>query len=151
MATVNQIVSDVELQLYQGQVSDDAATERAQIKFWISYHLNQLVAAECNEHVKRGQVIPAVYQTPATIEAPDIEELDDIDEDDERVYVDMDEEILDLNKDAGVIVVLDDQNNEIKKATISTILQFKHSRFGAPSLDNLLYYREGQRIFIYGL
>lgn len=150
MATVNEIVSDVELQLYQGQVSDDASVDRAQIKFWISYHLNQLVAAECNEHTKRGQVIPPIYQTKATLEVPDIEELDGIDEDDERIYIEMDEEILNLNKDAGVIAILNDQNDEIKKASLTTILQFKHTKFGKPSLDNLLYYREGQKIFIYG-
>ena len=148
--TVQQLVSDVELQLYQGQVSDDAAVERAQIKFWLSYYLNQLVAAECNEKVKRGEQIPAIYQTMAALEVPDIEERDDVEEVDERVFVEMDEEILDINKDAGVIALLDEDNNEIKKATMTTILQFKHLKFGAPSLDNLLYYREGQKIYIYG-
>jgi hypothetical protein len=148
--TVNQIVSDVELQLYQGQISDDAATERAQIKFWLSYHLNQLVATECNEKVKRGESLPAIYQTMAALEIPDIEERDDVAEIDERVFIEMDEEILDLNKDAGVIAVLTEENDEIKKATLTTILQFKHLKFGGPSLDNLLYYREGQKIYIYG-
>lgn len=150
MATVREMVSDVELALYQGQISDDAETEREQIKFWLSYHLNQLVATECNEKVKRGEQIPAIYQVRASLEVPDLEETDEVDETDERVYVTMDEEILDLNKDAGVIAVLDEQNDEIKKTTIGTILQFKHTKFGAPSLGNLLYYREGQKIYIYG-
>src|SRR5687768_18588183 len=138
MATVNEIVSDVMLQLYQGQISDDAATERSQVKFWVSNHLNQLVAAELNEKVKRGEGLPAIYQVKATIEVPALEALSDVDESDERIYVEMDEEILTLNKDAGVIAVLDEDNNEIKKTTLTTLLQFKHQKFGKPSLDNLL-------------
>lgn len=151
MATVNEIVSDVMLQLYQGQISDDAATERSQVKFWVSNHLNQLVAAELNEKTKRGESLPAIYQVKATIEVPAIEALANVDEADERIYVDMDAEILTLNKDAGCIAVLDEDNNEIKKTTLTTLLQFKHQKFGKPSLDNLLYYREGQRLFIYGI
>lgn len=150
MATVKEIVSDVELQLYQGAISDDAEVEREQIKFWISYHLNQIVATELNEKVKRGEAFPAIYQVRAALEVPELEETDDVDETDERVYVTMDEEILDLNKDAGVIAVLTEENDECKKATIGTILQFKHTKFGKPSLDNLLYYREGQKLYIYG-
>ena len=150
MATVREIVSDVHLQLYQGQVSDDAETERDQIKFWLSYHLNQVVATECNEHTKRGQLVPAIYQVPDDLEVLDLEEMDGISEEDERIYVEMAADVLDLNKDAGVIAILTDQNDEVKKATITTILQFKHQKFGKPSLDNLLYYREGRKIFIYG-
>lgn len=150
MATKAQLISDCELQLYAGSVSDDAAVEKSQLAFWLSYYLNQLVATECNEHLKRGQSIPAVYQTRAALEVPALEELDNIDETDERVYIELDEEVLTLNKDGGVIAVLDDQNNEFKKVDIQTLQQFKHTKFGAPSIDNILYYREGNKIYLNG-
>ena len=150
MVTKSQIISDIELQLYGGTISDDAAIEKSQIAFWASNFLNQFVANECNEHLKRGQYIPSVYQTQATIEVPILEELEDIDEDDERIYIELDEEVLTLNKDGGVLTLLDDQNNEFKKVDIQTLQMFKHTKFGKPSHDNILYYRQGNRIFLYG-
>lgn len=148
--TVQEFVADVELQLLQGAPSDDSELEHAQIKAWGTYHLNQLVANELNEKIKRGEQIPAIYQVRAALEVPTLEALDNIDEDDERIYCEMDEEILTLNKDMGVITCLDEDGEELKKADIQTLQQFKHLRFSKPSSENPLYYRQGQKIFLCG-
>jgi hypothetical protein len=148
--TVQEFVSDVELQLLQGAPSDDSELEHAQIKAWGSYNLNQLVANELNEKIKRGEQIPAVYQVRAALEIPELEEIDGVDESDERIFVEMDNDILTLNKDMGVIVVTDEEGGEIKKADIQTLQIFKHMRFGKPTLENPLYYRQGRKIFLLG-
>lgn len=148
--TKAQLISDCELSLYAGTISDDAAVEKDQLSFWISYHLNNLVATECNEKLKRGESIPAIYQVRAALEIPELEALDDVDESDERIYCEMDNEILTLNSDMGLITVLDEEGEEIKKAGIQTLQLFKHMRFGKPTLENPLYYRQGLKIFLLG-
>jgi predicted nucleic acid-binding protein len=59
--TKNQLVSDIELQLNQGNISDDSELDRTQIAQWIDYELYQLVRQECDAVLKQGKQIPPLY------------------------------------------------------------------------------------------
>ena len=59
--TKNQLISDVELQLNQGAISDDSELDRLQIAQWIDYELYQLVRQECDTALKLGKQIPPLY------------------------------------------------------------------------------------------
>lgn len=59
--TKNQLISDIELQLNQGNISDDSELDRSQIAQWIDYELYQLVRQECDVAVKQGKQIPPLY------------------------------------------------------------------------------------------
>lgn len=150
MITKEQFISDVILQLTQSAPSDDLELEDKQIAIWGTYHLNQLVATECNEKTKRGEQIPSIYVKRTELEVSELEEEAGVNESDERIFVTLDEEILDLNKDAGVVMVETDERDEVKKMNFADSQIFKHMRFGKPSLENLLYYRQGQKIYVEG-
>lgn len=61
--TKNQLISDIQLQLNQGILSDDSELERGQIAAWIDYELNQLIRQECDAAVKAAKQIPPIYIT----------------------------------------------------------------------------------------
>lgn len=148
--TVAQFVSDVELQLLQGAVSDDSELEKDQIKMWGSYQLNQLVANEINSKLARGESIPAIYIVRTELEVPELEEEDDVDELDERIFVELDNEVLTLNHDSGVVLVQTSELDEIQKADIQSMQLFKKMRFSKPSDQNPVYYRQDLKIFLEG-
>jgi hypothetical protein len=147
MPTVAQLVSDVELQLNQGEISDDSSLDRRQIKFWLSNNLNALVANEINSKITRGEQIPSVYQKVDSLGISEDEESGEVD----RIFIELDEEVLTVNKDAGIVFVETDQRNQIDKASTETMTLFRNLRFSKPSETNLLYYRIGNKLYIEGL
>lgn len=61
--TKNQLISDIELQLNQGTISDDSELDRLQIAQWLDYELYQLVRQECDTAIRQGKQIPPLYIT----------------------------------------------------------------------------------------
>ncbi|MFN5251879.1 MAG: hypothetical protein ACK5DE_12620 [Bacteroidota bacterium] len=59
--TKNQLISDIELQLNQGNISDDSELDRTQIAQWTDYELYQMVRQECDAALKAGKQIPPLY------------------------------------------------------------------------------------------
>jgi len=148
--TVEQFVSDIELQAYQGAISDDAELDKRQIKFWGSYFLNMLVATECNSKIARDEQIPVIYKKRATCKVPEQEDVDCTDDCNDRVFVTLPEDVLTLNKDAGIIRVSTDEGDMVTKMSVETIDMIRYMPYASPSLENLVYYRQGQLLFVEG-
>lgn len=149
--TKEQFISDVELQVYQGQISDDAELSKDQIAFWGSYNLNMLVANELNEKLKRGEFFPAVYKKRASCEVLTKEDVDCADDCGDRVFAELDEEVLSINKDAGIMRVITDEGDIVLKASVETLDFLRYMPFSKPDTENLVYIREGNKIYIEGL
>ena len=146
--TKKYIIDDVLLQLYQGQPSDDAAVEYAQVAYWLDIHLNQLVATECNGKIARREAIPNVYIRKASCEVAEVEEDS---EDNERVFVTLDDEVLSLNDNGGIVRVTTNDGTVVNRASVATMNMFNAMRFAKPSENNLLYVHEGSNIYVEGL
>src|SRR5882672_362486 len=102
MPTKQELISTVFLQTYEGAPSDDANLEEREVAFWLSFHLNQLVATELNSKLARGEQFPSVYKKRASCEVLTVEDIDCGDDCQDRVYAELDEEVLTVNKDAGI-------------------------------------------------
>lgn len=148
--TVEQFVSDISLQVYQAAPSDDAELDPRQIKFWGSYFLNMLVATECNSKIARDEQIPVIYKKRTTCKVPEQEDIDCTDDCNDRVFVTLPEAVLTLNKDAGIIRVSTDEGDMVTKMSVETIDMMEHMPYARPSLENLIYYRQGQLLFVKG-
>jgi hypothetical protein len=144
--TKAQLISDIQAQLLQASPSDDSQLEWDQIAFWITYHLNELIAAECNSAIKAGKQIPAVYKKIAALEVAVVEDGHEED----RLYVELDEEILSLIDDAGVILVETEDGDEIPRISLERHASIKKMRFAKPTINRPLYYRRGEKIFLLG-
>ena len=145
-----QLISDVTLQLTQSAPTDDLALEEDQIADWASDFLNDLVKRECVAELNKGNSIPPVYITRETGLELTEEELDDIDDEDQRMYLELEGEVLDLPKDNGIVKVLDYDLNSISKTSTENLEILNDLRFAKATSENPLYYREGTKVFIKG-
>lgn len=151
MITKEQIIGDVMLQLTQGAISDDVELEEDQVAFWVSYSLNFIIATELNGKIDRGEIIPSIYIRKADCEVAEVEDTDCTDGCEDRIFVELDEEVLTLNKDGGIIEVETDQGDLVRRASVETMSSYKRMRFTKPSEENLVFSHEGKKIFIEGL
>lgn len=151
MATKAQLISDVFLQVYEGAPSDDANLESREVAFWLSFHLNQLVATELNSKLSREEQFPSVYKKRASCEVLTVEDIDCGDDCQDRVFAELTEDVLTVNKDAGILRVVTDDGAIVTKASIESIDILRYMPYAKPSIDNLVYLREGRKIYIEGL
>lgn len=149
--TKNSLISDIILQLTQGSPSDDLALEEDQVAAWIDYHLNDLVRREIIDYQKKGYLIPPIYiRRDIELDLQE-ENIADVDDNKQRIFVDLnelEEDILDLPRDTGIVRVLDYDRNLINKTSVEDIESIRNLRFAKPSPENVLYYREGKTILI---
>jgi hypothetical protein len=144
--TKAQLLSDVQLQLLQSSPSDDSQLEWDQIAFWATYELNSLVAAECNTAIKSGKQIPAVYKKVANLEVAEVEDSHEQD----RIYVELDEDILTLSDEGGIVLVETEDGDEIPRTSVERFASLKKLRFAKPTINRPLYYTRGSKIFLLG-
>jgi hypothetical protein len=150
MITKEKLISDIELQLLQSAPSDDSEISHEQIAFWIQYHINDLIRREIIDETKRGNGIPPIYIIRETGLTMSEETVTDIADADQRLYVTLTNEVLDLPRDAGLVRVLDYDLNLIGKTMVEQLESLRDLRFAKPSANNVLYYREGVLVFIEG-
>lgn len=148
--TKEQLISDVQLQLHQSILTDDIAIEDSQIAVWASDFLNELVRRECTVAIRAGKSIPPVYITRETGLELTEEDVDEIDDEDQRMYLELENEVLDIEGDKAVVKVLDYDLNLIHKTSTENIEVINDLRFARATSENPLYYREGKKIFIKG-
>ena len=150
MITKEQAISDIELRLLQSNPSDDSELEKDQIALWLQITLNKLVKQEVTAAFKRGDTIPPIYIVREEgIELAE-EEVDDIDDFKQRIWLELENDVLDLNNDRGIIRVEDYDGNLITKTTIDQLSMIRDLRFSRPSLNNILYHRVGKKVFVEG-
>lgn len=148
--TKEQFISDCILQLTQSAPTDDLAIEELQIASWGSDFLNELVRRECTVAIRAGKSIPPVYITRETGLELTEEEVADIDEEDQRMYLELSNEVLDIEGDKGFIKLLDYDLNLIHKTSTENIEVINDLRFARATSENPLYYREGKKVFVKG-
>lgn len=151
--TKEQLISDIQLQLHQSVLTDDIAIEDSQIASWASDFLNELVRRECTVAIRANKSIPTVY-IHREIDLPLTEEaVADVDDEDQRMYLELLEgEILDIENDRGIVKILDYDLNLIHKTSTENLEIIGDLRFAKATSENPLYYREGStKIFIKGL
>lgn len=148
--TKEQLCDDVILQVTQSAPTDDISLEYLQVASWGTDFLNDLVKRECTAELKKGNSIPPVYITRETGLTLTEEAVADVDDEDQRMYLTLTGEVLDLPDDNGVVKVLDYDLNLIHKTDTESLEILNDLRFAKPSSENPLYYREGTKIFVKG-
>ena len=207
------LISDIELQLNQGAISDDSELSRSQIAYWIEYELNNLVQQECEIAMKQGKPLPSIYinrisgmrsseenyiievakysDIAASNPTGDYSKTFKVTEEEtileytysaytyykfngyknsQQQYIQITKEeaerrdfnqrvriplssysIMNLSKEAGIVRLLTDEYEVINKSTVDTLDMVKELRFAGPSADKLVWYKEGDFLYIEGL
>lgn len=150
MPTKSQLISDVILQLTQSAPTDDLAIEESQVASWLSDALNELIVNEVESEMKKGNSIPAVYITRETGLPLTEENVADLDDENQRMYLQLSSEVLDLKNESGIIKVLDYDLNPIFKTASEDLEIYNALRFARATSENPLYYSEDNKIFVKG-
>jgi hypothetical protein len=149
--TKKEFVSDVILQLTQGAPSQDFQLDEEQVLFWGTTTLNDLKKREIELELRKGNVIPPIYITRQEGLTLTEEAIAEIDGKKQRMWLQLTDEIIDLAKDQGLIQIQDYDYNLVYKASLERLQMLNVMRFAKPSLNNLVYFRQGKKIFIEGI
>lgn len=148
--TKNKLLSDLTLSLNQSDLSDDSPIELSQLAYWASNTLNDLVRKEIYGEMKNGNGIPPIYIKHADGLELSEETVVDIDDDKQRIFTELEEDVLDLPKDAGIVLIQDYDRNQIYSSSVENNNLLNKMRFAKATSDNKIYYRQGKKIFIEG-
>ncbi len=146
----NKLVADIELGILQSAPSDDTELEHDQIAQWINDNLHDLIKREIVQEQQKGRMIPPIYipREPA-LELQE-ESVTGIAAAKQRLYVELENDVIDLPNDAGVVRVLDYDLNLIHKTSVEQLESLRDMRHARPGPNNILYYRQERKIFIEG-
>lgn len=148
--TKARIISDIELALLQSNPSDDSELEKDQIAQWVQYHLHDLIRQEVTAEMKKGNGVPPIYLIREEGLEMSEEDVEGIADSKQRFWVDLTEDVLDLPDDAGIVRVEDYDGNLIMKTNIEQLSMVRDLRFSKPTINNVLYYRIGKKVFVDG-
>jgi hypothetical protein len=151
--TKEKLISDIILKITQSNPSDDLALEEDQVAYWISLHLNDLIRREIIEEQKKGNMIPPIYIRRDVVIEPQEESITNVSAFNQRIYIELPEEVVDLPRDGGIVRLLDYDRNLIHKTSVEQLEDLRNLHFAKPSPENPVYYREGKtnnKIFIEG-
>lgn len=149
MITRSELISDIELRIYQGKPSDDSELSRSQIGHWIDSARGLVLAEKINKDLSKGlQISPLYVEKEDCI--PLESELSDCNGScyQGRFYIEMESEIMTLYKDMGLIRIVDNYGRSL----IGTDQNFSEILSDLPyvgtSNSRQTYFREKKRIFI---
>lgn len=145
------IIDDIFLQLTQSSPSDDSEIEKDQIAFQLQYELNNLIKQEISAEKAAGRQIPPIYITIEDCNVINVEDLECTADCKDRVYIDITGEVVDLQKDAGLVRIITDEGDVVLPASVESLDVINNLRFAKASRTNPIYYRQAKRIFIEGV
>jgi hypothetical protein len=138
------LISDIELRLTGGTVSDDAPISRRQISHWLDVVRDRLVRAEIEE---TGEVNPEIWDSDMNL---DITSEEIPNEEDPRFYVLLSKQPLSTINDRAIVKIETTDRQTIHKTTLAELTYVRRLHFAKPSLDNILYYRNGSKLYLEG-
>lgn len=151
MITKAKLLDDIELQLLQSAPSDDSELSKVQVAQWVQYHLHDLIRREIVGEMSKGNMIPPIYIIREDGFELDEEAVVDMEDDRQRMWVELANDVLDLPRDSGLVQVLDYDYNLISKASLERMNLINSLPFAKSSPKNLLYFRQGKKVFVEGL
>jgi hypothetical protein len=139
------LISDIELRLNGGIVSDDLRINRAQIGHWLDITRDRLVENE----LKTNTFVSSVYLTTPD-ESLTISEETRSDLENPRYYITLTKPPLSIPDDGAILKVLTSDLEPVHRTTIEELDSLKRLHFAKPSQNNLVYWTRGQRLYIEG-
>jgi hypothetical protein len=147
--TKNTLISDIELRLTRGNISDDFEIPRAQIGYWLDTVRDTIVSERLRRRIQAKEPIPKIY-----IEKEECKLIINASKDcrdAERYYVNLTFEALSLQKDKAIVLVTNQAHKEIHALTHEVSAWIRYLQFSKPTKDNPTYYREGNSIYLQGM
>jgi len=150
--TKQELVSDIELRVTRAKPSDDLELEQSQVIHWLEVAANSVVADYLNKKLRSKKIIPPEYIEKVLAVQLNKETAPSNTDEGIRHYLDFSSyNVMPLEMDQGIVRVSTLTGKRINAIRDEDHLDtMKHLYFSKPSRENLLWYREGDEIFIQG-
>jgi hypothetical protein len=142
---------DVILRTYSGQVSDDEGLSISQVIHWLVMERNRIAQEYLNGQIRNGAPLDTFYQIREACESAEAEELDCVDDEDERIFLTLERQPLSLFNDAAVNRVLTEEGVMLNKARNESIDWIKEDKYMKPTIKNPVWYRDNKKIILEGV
>ena len=148
--TKTQLISDVMLRVTGGEPSDDLELETTQVAFWIDQVLGALIKDNLDNKLRRGESVDAVYLTPDLNLTPILDSRPWMDTQ-SSVYIPLCKTPMTLYHGGEIVYIETQDGKPVNRTTLQKLSNIKSLTFSKPSLSNLVYHRDGDRLYINGL
>lgn len=142
--TKNELISDIILRITKGKPSDDLELEPSQVAFWLDLASDTIIKQYLDAKLSEGKNIDDFFVIQESCKPLNNEADPCIDDDEERIYIRLKREPMDLFNDRSIILVKTNEGSYVYKANLNTIDMVRHLEFSKPSTSNIVYYRDGK-------
>lgn len=149
--TKNALVSDIILRVTKGKPSDDLELEPRQIAYWIDLVGNSLLSKTLEKAITGDGVIDRSLIYKESCKPLLAEEEPCIDDENERVFIRICKDPIDLENDAGILRMTTNKGQRIDRITLEDVDIVEDLTYGRSATDRLRFYRENRKLFIMGL
>jgi len=150
MKTKGALVSDIELRLSRGKPSNDFEIERSQIEHWLDLARDEIVSQKLNSQIMSDEDIDPFYIAKFGEYSAELEQEVALACTKRHVFS-LDKDILSLVEDRGIDRVVATSGKILIQSTFDQIEYLQDLWFSKPSNENMMWYREGNKFFVYGL
>jgi hypothetical protein len=154
MATKNEIISDIELRLTRGKVSDDFELDKTQIGYWVDSMRDSVVTDYLNHSLANNDEVDLYYVESEKCNTHLVEDTACDDPSStcwKRRYFDLNYDPLKLSDDRGIVLVTNQVGRKIYRAQHKDLQVLRGMDLSRPNATTLVWFREGQRMFVDGL
>lgn len=131
--------------------SDDTNVDKEYVMYLLATTRDAFAKGYLDKSSAVGMPIDSSYILREWLYPSEVEEKDNVDAEDERLFVELTNPPLDIIGDRGVVEVTTDEKIPVLKAQMQNITMFRDLRFSKPTSENLVYYRHGKKIVIEGM
>lgn len=149
MATKSELISDIELRLAGGAISDDFEIDRRQISHWIDIIRDALVSNQLTNDIqqakRRGHRVMINPSLLTKIECTSASrETTACDDGDEyvRFEITLPNDVLKLPDDMGVAYVTNNAGERLIRTSEDELQMLENLPFSKPSPENQMFYRD---------
>ena len=147
----SRLVDDIQARVYAGAPSDDSELPKDQILHWLSTVRDAVVKQKLDQDIAKGRQLDSYYMERETCKSITQEDLECVDEDEDRKYFTLSKTPMSLLKDMGVVKVITNEGIPVMKARLEQLEMLRDMKYSKPSPTNLTYYRDGNTIVVLGM
>lgn len=139
--TKSDLIDDLELRLSSAKPSDDINISRRQLSDWVDMARDSLISSTIDNNFDRSIIKKESFE--------DVLVQSSIQGD--KYYIELSCLPLSNRINSGIISVTSDCGDTVYEENIEDLNELKQLCFSKPSSSNLIYYVEGNKLFIEGL
>lgn len=144
-------IDHVILNCYAGKPSDDSELSRSQVLSWLITSRDEIVKNFLDLQIRNNKPLDTFYQEREANLSAQAEDLTNTEEEDERIYVTLTKQPMNLLNDLGVVRVITEDGVMLNRSRNEQIDWVKDLKYAKPTYKTPVYYRDGRKVVLEGV